>query len=152
MEVIRIVLSIYELSRTVFFSIAIPQWPRDHLSWGAAEIFTNQCSETVSLKTPVWPWRKSAGNAWGSNSVFLYYYFQMLREAVDEKVCSTIKRNLVYSYVLLMCVCVDTHVKEGCNLMELALTFPWMIPGTRLWSSGSVACLYPWSYSPNLTY
>lgn len=106
MEVIRIVLSIYELSRTVFFSIAIPQWPRDHLSWGAAEIFTKQCSERVSLKTPVWSWRKSAGNAWGSNSVFLYHYFQRLREAVDEKVCSTIKKaSCLFLRVTDVCMC-----------------------------------------------
>lgn len=106
MEVIRIVLSIYELSRTVFFSIAIPQWPRAHLSGGAAEIFTKQCSERVSLKTPVWSWRKSAGNAGGSNSVFLYHYFQRLREAVDEKVCSTIKKaSCLFLRVTDVCMC-----------------------------------------------
>lgn len=70
---------------------------------GSSRDFTKQCSEMVSLKTPVWSWCKSVGNAWGSNSVFLYYYFQMSKEAVHEQICKTYCNTINKESCLFLC-------------------------------------------------
>lgn len=94
---------------------------------GSCRDFTKQCSEMVSLKTPVWSWCKSVGNAWGSNLVFLYYYLEMLKEAVDEQICKTYCNTIKKESCLFLCV-TDVQYVWTHTWRKAAPWWSWLSP------------------------